>query len=171
MTWRAVMLWRAGVISCYRDCDVHDTPTGLITELTRTVRPGCTTIRTGLQFYCQNVVPKYVLTSIYFRPALCFIFVYNCGLAVRNKRICYVMLCYVTTRWLVLHTSASRPYSALIGSSETRAVGAQPFIAVQLVTVRLVHVLLYWLGVSRHDNNLMLHRQLSKLPAKPVAWS
>jgi len=83
----------------------------------------------------------------------------------------YVMLCYVTTRWLVLHTSASRPYSALIGSSETRAVGAQPFIAVHVVTLRLVHVLLYWLGVSRHDNNLMLHRQLSKLPAKPVAWS
>jgi len=23
--------------------------------------------------------------------ALCFIFVYNCGLTVRNKRICYVM--------------------------------------------------------------------------------
>jgi len=33
----------------------------------------------------------YVLTFIYFRPALCFIFVYNCGLTVRNKRICYVM--------------------------------------------------------------------------------
>ena len=47
----------------------------------------------ALQFYCQNVVPKYVLTYIYFRPtSLCFIFVYNCGLTVRNKRMCYVML-------------------------------------------------------------------------------
>ena len=27
----------------------------------------------------------------YFRPALCFILVYNCGLTVRNKQICYVM--------------------------------------------------------------------------------
>ena len=43
---------------------------------------------------CRNVVPKYVLTVIYFRHALCFIFVYNCGLTVRNKRICYVNLCY-----------------------------------------------------------------------------
>jgi len=34
------------------------------------------------------------LTFIYFSPALCFIFVYNCGLTVRNKRICYVRLCY-----------------------------------------------------------------------------
>jgi len=32
---------------------------------------------------------QYVLTSIYFRPALCFILVYNCGLTVRNKWICY----------------------------------------------------------------------------------
>jgi len=45
----------------------------------------------GLQFYCQNVVPQYVSTFIYFRPALCFILVYNCGLTVRNKRIRYVM--------------------------------------------------------------------------------
>ena len=51
----------------------------------------------GLQFYCQNVVPKYVLTFKYFRPALCFIFVYNCGLTVRNKRICYVMLCRLSS--------------------------------------------------------------------------
>ena len=28
---------------------------------------------------------------IYILDALCFIFVYNCGLTVRNKRICYVM--------------------------------------------------------------------------------
>ena len=28
---------------------------------------------------------------VYLRPALCFIPVYNCGLTVRNKRICYVM--------------------------------------------------------------------------------
>ena len=41
---------------------------------------------------CQNVVPQYVLTFIDFRPALCFILVYNGGLTVRNKRICYVML-------------------------------------------------------------------------------
>ena len=41
------------------------------------------------------VVPQYVLTNltcIYFRPTLCFILVYNCGLTVRNKRICYVMI-------------------------------------------------------------------------------
>jgi len=38
--------------------------------------------------------PQYVLTFIYFRPALCFILVYNCGLTVRNKRICYVMLSF-----------------------------------------------------------------------------
>ena len=55
-----------------------------------------------LQFYCHNVVPKYVLTFIYFRPALCFIFVYNCGLTVRNKRICYVMLCYGVCYWFFL---------------------------------------------------------------------
>jgi len=30
---------------------------------------------------------------IYFRPALCFILMYNCGLTVCNKRICYVTLC------------------------------------------------------------------------------
>ena len=36
-----------------------------------------------------------MLTFIYIRPALCFIFVYNCCLTVRNKWICYVMLCYV----------------------------------------------------------------------------
>ena len=50
---------------------------------------------TDCNFTCQNVVPKYVLTFIFFRPALCFIFVYNCGLTVCNKRICYVMLCYI----------------------------------------------------------------------------
>ena len=49
----------------------------------------------GLWFYCHNVVPQYVLTFICFRPALCFILVYNCGLTVHNKRICYVVLCYV----------------------------------------------------------------------------
>ena len=40
----------------------------------------------------------YVLTFIYFGLALCFILVYNCGLTVRNKRICYVML--TRTAWL-----------------------------------------------------------------------
>jgi len=42
----------------------------------------------------QSVVPQYVLTSMYacISPALCFILVHNCGLTVRNKRICYVML-------------------------------------------------------------------------------
>ena len=35
---------------------------------------------------CHGVKP--VLLSV----ALCFILVYNCGLTVRNKRICYVML-------------------------------------------------------------------------------
>ena len=34
---------------------------------------------------------QYVLTFIYYTPVLCFIFVHNCGLTVRNKRICYVM--------------------------------------------------------------------------------
>jgi len=34
----------------------------------------------------------YWLLYIYFRPALCFILVYNCGLTVRSKRINYVML-------------------------------------------------------------------------------
>ena len=43
----------------------------------------------------KDVAPKYVLTFIYSRRTLCFIFVYNCGLTVRNKRICYVMLCYI----------------------------------------------------------------------------
>ena len=33
-----------------------------------------------------------VYDDLYFRPALCFILVYNCGLTVRNKRICYIML-------------------------------------------------------------------------------
>ena len=28
------------------------------------------------EFYCQNVVPRCVLTFVYFRPALCFILVY-----------------------------------------------------------------------------------------------
>ena len=37
-----------------------------------------------------------------FRPALCFILVYNCGLTVRNKRICYVTLCYVMPGSVVL---------------------------------------------------------------------
>ena len=32
-----------------------------------------------------------VLTFIYLRHSLCFILVYNCGLTVRNRRICYVM--------------------------------------------------------------------------------
>jgi len=36
------------------------------------------------------------LTFIYFRPALCFILVHNCGLTVRNKRICYAMICLET---------------------------------------------------------------------------
>ena len=49
----------------------------------------------GLWLYCHNVVPQYVLTFICFRPALCFILVYDCGLTVHNKRICYVVLCYV----------------------------------------------------------------------------
>jgi len=40
----------------------------------------------------------YVLSFIYFRPALCFILVYNCGLTVRNKRICYVMFCLYNQR-------------------------------------------------------------------------
>jgi len=48
---------------------------------------------TTVIFYCQNAVPQYVLTFICLRPALCFILVCNCGLTVRNKRICYVMLC------------------------------------------------------------------------------
>ena len=63
----------------------------------------------GLQFCCQNVVPKYVLTFIYFRPALYFIFVYNCGLTVRNKRmLCYVMLC---------HRSAATPQRTVLRSA------------------------------------------------------
>ena len=53
----------------------------------------------------HNVVPKYVLTFIYFRHALCFIFVYNCGLTVRSKRICYVkpMLCHTVCGCSPLH--------------------------------------------------------------------
>ena len=48
---------------------------------------------------CNFTVPECctaicrLLAFIYFRPALCFILVYNCVLTVRNKRICYVMLC------------------------------------------------------------------------------
>jgi len=38
--------------------------------------------------------------SAYFRPALCFILVHNCGLTVRNKRICYVMSCYETATFV-----------------------------------------------------------------------
>ena len=45
-------------------------------------------VSTGAKF---PVAP--VESAPMFRPALCFIFVYNCGLTVRNKRICYVMLC------------------------------------------------------------------------------
>jgi len=63
---------------------------------------GCPIIRMGVSGCmfllvpaCQNVVPQYVLTFIDFRPALCFIPVYIGGLTVRNKRICYVMLCYI----------------------------------------------------------------------------
>ena len=37
-------------------------------------------------------------SDMYFRPALCFIFVYNCCLTVRSKRICYVTIRY-DTRW------------------------------------------------------------------------
>ena len=48
-------------------------------------------VSTGAKF---PVAP--VESAPMFRPALCFIFVYNCGLTVRNKRICYVMLCYVS---------------------------------------------------------------------------
>ena len=40
---------------------------------------------------------------IYFRPALCFILVYDCGLTVRNKRICYFML-YVSGVANVAHS-------------------------------------------------------------------
>jgi len=32
---------------------------------------------------------------IHFRPVLCFILMYNCGLTVRNKRICYVVMLYI----------------------------------------------------------------------------
>ena len=38
--------------------------------------------------YCN----MYWLLYTYFSPVFCFILVYNCGLTVRNKRICYVML-------------------------------------------------------------------------------
>ena len=44
-----------------------------------------------MQAITADTALAYVL---YFRPALRFIFVYNCGLTVRNKRICYVMLYY-----------------------------------------------------------------------------
>ena len=40
--------------------------------------------------------------ELYFRHALCFIFVYNCGLTVRNKRICYVML-WIYARLSIMH--------------------------------------------------------------------
>jgi len=46
---------------------------------------------TYCNFTVRMLYSKYVLTFIYFRPAL-FIFVFNCGLTVRNKRICYVLL-------------------------------------------------------------------------------
>ena len=40
----------------------------------------------------------FVLTSIYFSPELRFILVYNCGLTVSNKRICYVIVKNAFTR-------------------------------------------------------------------------
>ena len=63
------------------------------------------------------------MSYIYFRPALCFILMYNCGLTVRNKRICYVMLSTdtFTHTWIRImfrgfalsHTTRTR---SLIGS-------------------------------------------------------
>jgi len=48
------------------------------------------------------------LTFIYFSPVLCFILEYNCGLTVRNKRICNVMLIviyYVITIFRLMHVN------------------------------------------------------------------
>jgi len=44
---------------------------------------------------CGNAFAENIFAYIflYFTPALCFILVYNCGLTVRNERLCYVMLC------------------------------------------------------------------------------
>ena len=96
----------------------------------------------GLQFYCQNVVPKYVLTFIYFRPALCFIFVCNCGLTVRNKRVCYVMLCYKSShrcifpRFFGAHGLALQPLK-----SETHSLQLSelvPVLTPSVVTLRRI---------------------------------
>jgi len=47
-----------------------------------------------LAYGSLNIGVAIDLCIFYFRTALCFILVYNCGVTVRNKRICYVMLCY-----------------------------------------------------------------------------
>ena len=52
-----------------------------------------------LNDHSQNIVPQYVSTFIYFRPTLCFILVYNCGLTVHNKCICMLLICSNLQDW------------------------------------------------------------------------
>ena len=52
--------------------------------------PDCISQITDCNFTVRMLYQN-MYSFIYFRHALCFIFVYNCGLTVRNKRICYVM--------------------------------------------------------------------------------
>ena len=54
--------------------------------------PNCISQITDCNFTVRMLYQN-MYSFMYFRHALCFIFVYNCGLTVHNKRICYVMLC------------------------------------------------------------------------------
>ena len=75
--------------------------TKLVLEIDVTIDSYLTTFLEKLTvLYCKNVVPQYVLTFIYFSPVLCFTLVYNCSLRVRNKQICYVMLCCLWPWWV-----------------------------------------------------------------------
>ena len=74
----------------------------------------------------------YWLIYIYFRPVLCFILVYNCGLTVRNKRICYVVMLWcghghsgTRTPWLRHCISRSALLSRLRGFKTNAAISAK----------------------------------------------
>jgi len=85
-------------ISSRAHCMVRPTPLGV----TRRARRRCdlSPSYSGHVLYAQHWSDRQLLhsrlkTLLFCKsfPPLCFIFVYNCGLTVRNKRICNVMLC------------------------------------------------------------------------------
>jgi len=95
-------------ISSRAHCMVRPTPLGV----TRRARRRCdlSPSYSGHVLYAQHWSDRQLLhsrlkTLLFCKsfPPLCFIFVYNCGLTVRNKRICNVMLCYafLSSSWLI----------------------------------------------------------------------